>query len=48
VAIFATSASGNYTHEQIHKIKLKLTPILSDGEAGEVYDIPTFLRKQAD
>lgn len=48
VAIFATSGSGNYTHEQIHKIRLKLTPILSDGEAGKGIDIPTFLRRQVD
>ena len=45
VAVFATSGSGNYTHEQIHKIRLKLTPVLADGNSHDRYDIPTFLRK---
>ena len=48
-AIFATSASKSYSSEQVQKIKLKLTPIIHAGEsneAGEVLDVPSFLRRQ--
>lgn len=48
-AIFATSAGKVYSSEQVHKIKLRLTPLLAPAPSEEdSIDVPAFLRRPAD
>lgn len=50
-AIFATSATSAYASEQVHKVKLRLAPLIpSTGEESDedTLDVPVFLRRQLD